>query len=457
MKMANTLQLRADIFGDAVKLRLENEIIGELLFTTITAFDLQGNPVENANCRVQVSVENGTLLSLDNGDATDYDQYQTDSRRLFSGKLLAIVKRSGNSIPVIQAKLDQNEVPIRKIELTVDGYQVRAKTFPEHATYSDLYWRVTDFAGIDSQLTTIVVSEDGQSATLKLRGDGEVYVRCSPKNGGNHFAFISMITLQIQGLGKPFINPYELVSGGLYNASNVELTNGNERGVATLKDGESHVGFKDLDFGDYGSDEITLPLFPLNKDPFTFEIWKGMPLEGGEHLSTIYYNKGSIWNTYQEIVCKLPRRLISVTTLSLVFRQKVHIKGFTFLQYQKAFQKLKATEVTSVYGDCFDIREDTIENIGNNVSLVYENMDFGKLGASQIEICWRSQIVQNSIQLVFTDDGQREIKQMIEVASHEEYASAVFSLEESITGQNTLSLIFLPGCNIDIGWLRFIR
>ncbi len=443
-------------FGDAVKLQLENEIIGRLVFTTITALDLQGNPVENANCRVQVSVEYGTLLALDNGDATDYDQYQSDSRRLFSGKLLAIVKRIDNNVPIIHAEIVQSEVPIRKIQLTVDGFHVMAKTFPEHATYSDLYWRVTDSAGIDSQLATIVVADDGQTATIKPRGDGEVYVRCSPKNGGNHFAFISMVTLHIQGLGKPFINPYEFVSGGLYNTSNVELTNGNERGVATLRDGESHVGFKDLDFGDYGSDEITLPLFPLSKDPFTFEIWEGMPLEGGELLSTIHYDKGSIWNTYQEVICKLPRRLIGVTTLCLVFRQKVHIQGFTFSRYQKAFQKLKATEVTTVYGDCFTIREDTIEQIGNNVSLVYENMDFGELGARQIEICWRSHIAQNSIQLLFTD-GQREIRQMIEVANYEEYTSAVFNLNESITGKNTVSLIFLPGCNIDMGWVRFIK
>ncbi|WP_239696664.1 carbohydrate-binding protein [Paenibacillus oryzisoli] len=235
------------------------------------------------------------------------------------------------------------------------------------------------------------------------------------------------------------------------------LANGNERGVATLRDGESHVGFQNLDFGDYGSDEITLPLFPLSKEPFTFEIWEGMPLKGGQPLTTIHYDKGSIWNTYQEVICKLPSRLIGVTTLCLVFSQKVHIKGFTFSRYQKAFQKLKATEVSTVYGDCFTIREDTIEQIGNNVSLVYDNMDFGELGARQIEICWRSRIEQNSIQLVFTDNGQREIRQMIEVASCADYTSAVFKLDETITGKNTVSLIFLPGCNIDMGWVRFIK
>ncbi|MNY76747.1 hypothetical protein D3C86_2164280 [compost metagenome] len=58
---------------------------------------------------------------------------------------------------------------------------------------------------------------------------------------------------------------------------------------------------------------------------------------------------------------------------------------------------------------------------------------------------------------MFTDDSQREIRQMIEVTSRDEFSSAVFSLDESITGNHTVSLIFLPGCNIDIGWVRFIE
>lgn len=33
----------------------------------------------------------GRLLGLDNGDSTDRDGYKTNTRRLFSGKLLAIV------------------------------------------------------------------------------------------------------------------------------------------------------------------------------------------------------------------------------------------------------------------------------------------------------------------------------------------------------------------------------
>ena len=61
-------------------------------FVEITVEDEMGNPVHNANNRVQVKVSGaGRLLGLDNGDSTDYDPYKGTSRRLFSGKLMAII------------------------------------------------------------------------------------------------------------------------------------------------------------------------------------------------------------------------------------------------------------------------------------------------------------------------------------------------------------------------------
>ena len=59
--------------------------------------DENGNPVENANNRVSVKVTGaGRLIGLDNGDSTDFDQYKGLSRRLFSGKLMAIIERRQN-------------------------------------------------------------------------------------------------------------------------------------------------------------------------------------------------------------------------------------------------------------------------------------------------------------------------------------------------------------------------
>ena len=70
----------------------------ELAFLTITAADAGGNPVANANDRVTVQVRGaGVLVGLDNGDSTDPDEYQTTSRRLFSGMLLAVVAGNGSA------------------------------------------------------------------------------------------------------------------------------------------------------------------------------------------------------------------------------------------------------------------------------------------------------------------------------------------------------------------------
>ncbi len=443
-------------FGDAVDLHLTSTAYGELTFVTIRAVDREGRFVENANRRVRVRVEGGTLLALDNGDATDYDQYQTDNRRLFSGKLLAIVRSDRGKTPRVSAALDEKDIPIRKIELEAKGFTVTARVYPANATYGDLYWRLTDAGGIDSPLGSISVTEDGKIATITPKGDGRVYVRCSAKNGLEHMNLISQLSLDITGMGKPFLDPYGFISGGLYQYSNVELTNGNERGVATLRDGESHVGFRDLDFGSYGSDEVTLPLFPLDKEPFAFEIWEGMPLEGGKLLCTAVYDKGSIWNTYQEVTYKLPKRLKGVTDLCLVFRQKVHIKGFSFKKYDKAFQRLLASECDIIYGDTFKVNDQAVENIGNNVTLVFKDMDFSKGGAGRIALCWRSDLPKNSIQLLFEDE-ESKIMQNIAVEGGKSYISHVFSLNERITGSKTVSLVFLPGCSLDLAWIQFME
>ena len=442
-------------FSDAVALNVHDDIWGQLHFYTITALDKQGNIVENANRRVFISVSDGTLLGMDNGDATDYDQYQSDNRRMFSGKLLAIVKANPNKTPILSAKFCEKDIPIRKVEMASNGYNVTAKLFPENASYKDLLWRVTDIGGIDSPLAILKVSADGQSATLLPRGDGVAYMRCSPKNGRNHAAFISTIQFTLSGHGKPFLDPYNFVSGGLYTKSNVELTNGNDRGVATLRDGESHVGFENLDFGTYGSDEITLPLFPLEKSAFTFGVWEGMPGEDGRKICDLHYDWGSIWNTYQQVTWKLPQRLKGVTTLCLVFNRKVHIKGFRFTRLEKAFQRLSACESDAKYGDSYTVMDEAIVNIGNNVTLTYKDMDFGFHGTSHVALCWRSTLARNAIQFVFSgEDGESRL--MVDVGQALEYENQTFALGSTITGRQTVSLVFLPGCQLDLHWLQFL-
>ena len=447
-------------FGDAERLDVKQEKIGELVFYEISALDKDGNIVENANSRINTSIKNGILLGMDNGDSADYDQYQTTSRRMFNGKLLAIAKPDEAGDISLDFEINKTDIPVRKIELAVDGFNVKAKTYPENATYDDIIWRLTDVSGIDSPLGSLDVAGDNRSAVLKPAGDGEVYVRSGVNNGGKHVAFYTQMQMAITGYGKPLLNPYSFITGGLYTHSNVELTNGNERGVATLRKGESHVGFADIDFGTFGSDEITISLFAMSNAPFTFEIWSGaMPGKGGTQLCAPLYDKGSIWNTYTEAVYKLPQRLKNIETVCFVFDKKVHIGGFKFTKLNKAFEKLNTADNDFIYGDSYTVKTRAIENIGNNVTIGFTDMDFGENGAESVEICYRCNR-KNSFQIITTDTAETtdtdetNVSTMIEAEPVKEYTVSRFALSQTAKGKNTVSLVFLPGCDIDIEWIK---
>ena len=79
--------------------------------------DQEGNPVENANNRIKVKVTGeGRLIGLDNGDSTDYDSYKGSSRKLFSGKLLAMIETSGREgiVQIELSEISQSEGVLQK-------------------------------------------------------------------------------------------------------------------------------------------------------------------------------------------------------------------------------------------------------------------------------------------------------------------------------------------------------
>ncbi len=85
-------------FGDSHKIVLSTDKTvmkadGEdLIFVEISTQDKDGYPVENASDYVHVSVSGAArLVGLDNGDSADFDQYKGTVRKLFNGKLLAIL------------------------------------------------------------------------------------------------------------------------------------------------------------------------------------------------------------------------------------------------------------------------------------------------------------------------------------------------------------------------------
>lgn len=491
-------------FGEAANIILtpdKTELMAngeDLIFLEISMEDEEGNPVENANNRVEVQVTGaGRLVGLDNGDSTDYDEYKGTSRRLFSGKLLAIVAAkleagdikvqvSSVGLPtktldfkalpcekpegvtaIIENQLSESnmEIPVRKIEITspmgqkfnenLTEMKIAAKIFPENATYQRLEWRAINDAGVDSLIAKVeLLDPSGKEVVVKVLGDGNFNLRCSSKNGDENVRLMSQLNFSATGLGEGLINPYEFISGSLYDVHGGDIGTGNERGISTARDGKSWFGFTNLDFGSFGSDVVTLPIFELESAPTTIEFWEGIPYEDGSQMvGKGIYHKQSIWNMYQEETFRLDKRLRGITTLCMVLDHKAHIKGFQFKKLEKAFETLKATENSNLYGDTFTLKEDCIEGIGNNVSLVFEEMDFGDRGFKELVICGNSPIDVNTIHVrFFGEDG--EVRQIAEFTKSEGFEERTFALD-CVKGLQTVTFVFLPGCNFDFKWFRF--
>lgn len=530
-------------FGEARRLVLETDkkqLAGDgedLCFVSISAVDGDGYPVENAMNYVKLSLEGaGRLLGMDNGDSTDYDPYKGCVRKLFNGKLLAVVaskpvravggvespahgldgiritvegqglepasldisvlpasQRPGSSVSEdvsgqggrAYADVNRGEaqaaeggtwpdrIPVRKVELLLPEGNVldadrpdvviEARICPADATDRALEWKAVNQNGIPVSFARVEAVDDCH-ARVTAMGDGGFYVRC--QSGKDPVRIISQMEFTARGLGQAFLNPYDFISAGLFSETIGEITNGNEKGIATARDGVSGVIYRDLDFGEYGSDEITIPIFALSSDPHEIEIWQGEPeTEGSRLLLNAVYQKPSQWNVYQEETWKLPVRLTGLTTIAFRLQsRKVHIKGFSFTYFEKAYGRLWGAECSRVYGDSFKVESRAITGIGNNVTVVYENMNFGPEGADRVTLWGSSPLPHNTIHIHFTNESGEMTSRVLEVPGGEdgdpsgrelqEYEPRTFGLEP-LRGRGTLELIFLPGSNYNLESLQF--
>ncbi len=472
----------------------------DLIFVEISTVDKDGNPVENAADYVEVNVEGaGRLVGLDNGDSTDFDQYKGTLRKLFSGKLLAIVaagveagditvtvrdvrnriKEASISLKALPAPIREGIsantkntfmplsqvptgfVPIRKIELTSQNGQIlnaenketviQANCFPADFSDKELVWKAVNASGMDINIATI--EPQGDSVKVTALGDGEFYIRCMTKNGTNKTKLISQLEMKIEGMGAAYMNPYEMIAGGRYNCSKGDVGSGPNNSVGTDKENETQIGFANLDFGDYGSDEVTISIFSTFSDAHDIQIWQGMPDEAGsELLADVIYQKPSEWEVFKSETYRLNKRLKGIATICFVMHQKVLIQGFTFRKPEVAFAKIDVVSYGKIYGDSFRIAEDSIEGIGNNVSLEYDEMDFGEKGMHSITICGRTPLKNNSIHVRFS--GEEDVNHVVEFPHEDEYTCHTFQLEP-IYGAQKVTFVFLPGCNFDFKWFKF--
>lgn len=491
-------------FGDTAEVRLlpeKNEIKAngeDLAFVEISAFDKDGNFVANANNRVFVNVSGaGRLVGLDNGDSTDYEQYKGTSRRLFSGKLIAIiaakteagditvtvtsptVKGDSVTIKALSAEVsegvsciaenthtkalcpdEENDIPVRKIDFesdsrtfTPDRREITFKTvaYPANSTYAkDIEYRITTVLGIDSNLAEITSAEDG-SVTVKCNGDGEFYLRGLCKNGTEKYHILCQLKLCGEGLGYASFDPYEFVMGGLFTVQSGNVGNGIERG-AGFAWGDSWFGFENVDFGSIGSDTVTIPIYANCTTPVKLKIYDGIPDNGGELIGDFVYHEPPEWLTYKPNTFKLNKVLKGVHTIVMESADGYNVKGFMFEKPVREFSEINASDNENIYGDKFTKEADAVTGIGNNVMLDFGEFDFTEKTPSRVVITGKSALPVNSIHVIFM--GETETRVLAEFSGAAEYTPREFPIE-NIKGKCRVSFAFLPGSDFDFKSFRF--
>ncbi len=485
-------------FGDSCNLMLEShtDVLKDIAAITISTTDAEGNPVENARDRVRITVEGGRLLGFDNGDSTDYDSYHSNCRKLFSGKAVAWIGIDGNADTVViraeaphlhSAELHlpvsptadtdsvsyrrrvamephNNEIPVRKITLQRNSgslltpesptVTVHASVLPSNATYSDLEWKVVTDSGIVTNLSTIVA--EGNSATLTAVGDGSFRLRCSCNNGKPQAEVVSDFEFVAEGFGQPFTDPYKDVTGCFYQKDAAVLDEVAE-GAVVVTDENNTIGFTKLDFGRYGSDTFTLKMLHWFSDKdIDFTLWDGHPDTNGTLLGTFTYQATFLWQTFKCNQYTLAKRLCGEHDLYFRFGPHTHrldFGAFRFTPYEKAYERISAADNDLVHGDTFTITQDAICNIGNNVFIDFEGMDFTR-GISAIELTGKTRHDNDSVHVYIANENS-EVRAIVEFP----FSENVTTVRQSVAdfhGNATVKFCFLPGCDFDFVAFRFL-
>ena len=135
-----------------------------------------------------------------------------------------------------------------------------------------------------------------------------------------------------------------------------------------------------------------------------------------------------------------------------MLKAKVHIKGFVFYKYNKAKYYLNASFIDNIYGDSYTILDDKILNIGNNVTLEFNNLDFSNYNADIINIYGRTPLSKTGILLEITTfkDAYREMIYFENISENKSFAIP------KLDSKACVKLIFLPGSNFDFYGINFV-
>lgn len=470
-----------------------------LAFVTVTVLDRMGQPVPNAVNRIKFTVKGaGRLVGLDNGDSTDYDSYKGDHRKLFSGKLVAIIcstfdegdititaeseglksetitlKAVGtgtahegvsvvteNAFPAVTTPYT-NEIPVRKIELRDSGSrqldkdcytaEISVKILPENADFKDVEFKCCADNGVEISYAK-VISFDGKTAVVKAYGDGEFRLRAFCKNGTELPKVISELEYTVSGLGKAQKDPYIFTAACLLDFSNVPVTN-IDRGSLGGFNGRTVAGYKSLDFGG-GTRSVTISVGNGGGgEDIPVEMYLGDADNGGEYIGTFAIKHNGGWDRAYPQTFELPRLIKGIHDISFVISNHCIFGGFEFERFDRAYAVNSAADNDNLYGDDYKVSGSRVEDIGNNVVIEFSCLDFAD-GADAVTVVGSTPLDNCTIQLRVTDKNGTQTTQLLEFPHSDGYMPVRFELDE-ISGENDIAFVFLPGAKFNFDSFTF--
>ncbi len=481
-------------FGDPAEISLipdKTALIADgedLIYIEISMLDKDGNPVENARNRVNVKVTGaGRLVGLDNGDSTDYDQYKGSSRRLFNGKLSAIVAARDLpgeievtvSSPCLEDKTlrlsalpfdgeaacctaenyeseQSDEIPVRRIDLKVSSQlltpenknaEASALLLPANTTFGpeDISFKAVSDSGVTTNLAKVKF-ENGRAVVTAV-GDGKYRLRAICKNGTPFDAILSEIEMENQGFGSASFDPYGgIVSASLCSSSSVPLQVVMQGGLQALKE-DSWVEFDGVDFSKLGSDSLTVGIFSYSSEPIPFDLCDGE----GNIIESFVYQAESQWNTYKYNTFALRTPLRGMKDIRFLFHESLRFEGFRFAPTEVIGTEIPASLRDRVFGDAFSETPYGIERIGNNVTVVFEDIE-PERPTDYLEITGRTRNDSESIRIVVDGEGGQQVY----VVNFPGKDEQTVRYGVKIGGKSSVTLLFLPGCDFDLKSIKLI-
>jgi len=331
---------------------------------------------------------------------------------------------------------------------------------PFNSTYQDLAVSVLGSA----DLAEVSVNQDG-NVTITGKYDGKFSVVIGVKNGSKVMEPTTQIDFVASNLATLMKDPYEKVKGAQYDLANSTFKIEGDGGLGGITS-RCWVGYQNYAFGKNGATKIVL-YGGTSSGTTQLGIWDGNPDAGGTLIDTVIFGPTGTWGITGEQTYDLPNRIIGAKDIYIVMIGGIAFGGFKFIEGEPilSFNQIEAESSTQIFGDTFELGTYTdnsgqiqgaVKNIGNNVSLTFEDMNFGTIGTDRIAIHGFTPNSQNPIQIRYTDDAGKEIIQQVPFVKTGTYGTQEFAIEP-ITGIRDITFLFMPGSSFNFDWFQFIK